>query len=88
MNDIRIDLWTSQQCGWCPLAKTVAKRLLKKFPNLTLAIRTVEDEEAEAKQAGLSTVPTWILTNGRKTRRIAGVGSLEQLSKAISSIAV
>jgi predicted DsbA family dithiol-disulfide isomerase len=88
MNTIRIDLWTSQHCGWCPFAKSLAKKLVKRFPDVTVTVRTVEDEEEEGKQASLSAVPTWILTDGRDIRRIAGVSSLEQLSEAISSLAV
>ena len=84
---IDINLWTARGCVACPPAKKLAKTIEEKFPNVTLTIRDVQDDQEGAEAMNLSAVPTWVITNDTEGHKIAGVASFQTISKSIRELA-
>ncbi len=85
-NALLIELFTSPTCPYCPRAKEIAERIVKRLPNALLIERDVsQPENAEiARRYGIMGVPTMVI-NGRY--KITGVpASEEELISYLQSI--
>jgi small redox-active disulfide protein 1 len=82
---ILIELFTSPTCPYCPRAKEVAERIVKRMSKVLLIERDVsQPENAEiARSYGIQGVPAMVI-NGRY--KILGVPREEQLLHYLSTL--
>ncbi len=82
---ILIELFTSPTCPYCPRAKEIVERVVRRIPRALLIERDVsEPENAEiARRYGIQGVPT-IVINGRY--RIVGVPREEELLHYLATL--
>ncbi|WP_456474675.1 thioredoxin family protein [Candidatus Pyrohabitans sp.] len=82
---VLIELFTSPTCPYCPQAKKVAERIVRRIPQVLIIERDVSrPENAEiAHSYGIQGVPAMVI-NGRY--RITGVPGEEQLLRYLSTL--
>ncbi len=88
---LEIRVFTHPACGGCPEAVKLAWEVAGSRPGLDLRTVSLVGEEglAEARAAGVTTIPTLVLVaGGREVGRWTGTPEREELAAAVDGIAV
>jgi small redox-active disulfide protein 1 len=82
---ILIELFTSPTCPYCPRAKEIAEKIVRRMPGVILIERDVSEPEnaAIARSYGIQGVPAMVIN---RKYRILGVPREEQLMQYLSSL--